>query len=159
MPLIDKQAAADGDEAAMEDAMAAEVDEAADADGKMITEEDGDSVIISTMVSTLLTITEASRGTNVIHWDPKVAPPPVLSMRDRTQERAGRTGGGRDGGGRGRVTFQDGDNERTISTAIVEYDAYAPPATGNWGKSPGSVVSKSCKSSRCRYVLYRVRGK
>jgi hypothetical protein len=42
MPLPDKQAAADWDEAAMEDAMAAEVvDEAADADGRMITRRPG----------------------------------------------------------------------------------------------------------------------
>jgi hypothetical protein len=39
MPLIDRQAAADGDhEATMEDAMAAEVDEVEDADAAMITE-------------------------------------------------------------------------------------------------------------------------
>jgi hypothetical protein len=47
IPWTDKQAAADLDEAAMEDAMAADVDKAADADGRMITEA-GDSVIIST---------------------------------------------------------------------------------------------------------------
>jgi hypothetical protein len=77
MPLIGKQAAANGDEAAaMEEAiMAAEVDEAEDADGKMITEAGGDGVIISTVPPTLLTITEVFRGTNGIHWDPKVAPP------------------------------------------------------------------------------------
>jgi hypothetical protein len=77
MPLIAKQAAADGDEAAiMEDAMGAEVDEVEDADEAMIPA-DGDGVIIS-MVSTLLTRTEASRGTNGIHWDPKVTPPCYL---------------------------------------------------------------------------------
>jgi hypothetical protein len=58
----------------MEDDMAAEVDKVADADGRMITEA-GDGIIIS-MVSILLTLTEASRGTNgILHWDPKVAPP------------------------------------------------------------------------------------
>jgi hypothetical protein len=73
-----KAAGADGDEAAMEDAMAAEVDEAADTHGQ---QNDyggrGDGVIIS-MVSILLTLTEASRGANGIHWDPKVAPPCYL---------------------------------------------------------------------------------
>jgi hypothetical protein len=54
----------------------------------------------------------------------------VLSLREpRTQERGGRTGGGCNGGGRGGVSFQDDDNARNISTAIVEYDADAPPAT------------------------------
>jgi hypothetical protein len=69
MPLIldKKRAVVDGDEAAaMEGAMAAEVDEAVDADDRIITEA-GDGVIIS-MVSILpLTLTEASRGTNGIH--------------------------------------------------------------------------------------------
>jgi hypothetical protein len=47
MPLIVRQAAADGDEAAsMEDAMAAEVDKAEDADKAMITEA-GDGIIIT----------------------------------------------------------------------------------------------------------------
>jgi hypothetical protein len=48
MPLIDRQAAADGDEAAMEDAPVAEVDEVEDADEEILTEV-GDSVIISTV--------------------------------------------------------------------------------------------------------------
>jgi hypothetical protein len=52
--------------------MVAEVDEAEDADDKTITEA-RDGVILST-VSTFLTLTEASRGMNGIHWDPKVAP-------------------------------------------------------------------------------------
>jgi hypothetical protein len=54
----------------------------------------------------------------------------VLStMRDRTQDRGCRNGGGgRDGGGRGRVSFQGGENEHTIM-AIVEYKADVPPAT------------------------------
>jgi hypothetical protein len=85
--LIDKQAAADGDE----DAMAAEVDEAADADGRMITEA-GEGVIIS-LVSILLTLTEASRGANGIHWDPKVAPPCFLcEIELKTEAAATMTG-------------------------------------------------------------------
>jgi hypothetical protein len=86
MPLIDKQAAADGDEAAMEDDMAAEVDEAADANSKMIMEA-GEGIIIS-KVSTLLTLTEASRGTNGIHWDPKDAPPCYLCETELRTEAA-----------------------------------------------------------------------
>jgi hypothetical protein len=62
MPLIDKQAAADGDEAAMEDAsMAAEVDKAEVADGRMITEAE-DGVIIS-MVG--VNITDPNRSSRV----------------------------------------------------------------------------------------------
>jgi hypothetical protein len=48
MPLIDKRAAADGDEAAMEDTLVAEVDVVEDADNKMIMEAGG-GVIISTV--------------------------------------------------------------------------------------------------------------
>jgi hypothetical protein len=32
-------------------------------------------------------------------------------------------GGGHDGGGRDGARVQDGENERNISTALVEYDA------------------------------------
>jgi hypothetical protein len=72
MQLKDRQAAADGDEAAIEDAM--EVDKC-------------------------------------------------------TQERGGRTGGGCNGGGRGQVSFQDDDTERTISMAIIEYYYADAPAS------------------------------
>jgi hypothetical protein len=45
-------------------------------------------------------------------------------MRDRTTHgRGGREGGGRDGGGTDGARFQDSENERNISTALVEYDA------------------------------------
>jgi hypothetical protein len=111
----------------MEDAMAAEVDETADADGRMITEA-GDGVININGVN----ITDPNRSfSRKNKWD-TLGPEgrtTVLSMRDWTQGRGGCNGGGRDGGGRGQVSFQDGENERTISTAIIEYNANAPPAT------------------------------
>jgi hypothetical protein len=46
-----------------------------------------------------------------------------MSMRDRTHGRGGREGGGHDRGGRDGACFQDGENERKISTALVAYDA------------------------------------
>jgi hypothetical protein len=36
-------------------------------------------------------------------------------MRDRTHERSGREGGSRE-----RVSFPEGENERTVSTALVD---------------------------------------
>jgi hypothetical protein len=46
-----------------------------------------------------------------------------MSMRDRTHGRGGREGGGHDRGGRDGARFQDGENERNISMALLEYDA------------------------------------
>jgi hypothetical protein len=49
----------------------------------------------------------------------------VIDMRERNPDTSRRTGGGRDGGGRGRGT----ETDRTIgSTAIIKYDADAQPA-------------------------------
>jgi hypothetical protein len=52
-----------------------------DADGKKMIAEAGDGVLnnnINVVSTLLLTLTEASRGTNGIHWEPKVAPPCYL---------------------------------------------------------------------------------
>jgi hypothetical protein len=96
---IDSQAGvADGDEAAMEDTMAAEVDKVEDADKAMIPAA-GDDVININGVN----ITDPHRSFTRNKWD-TLGPEgctSVLSMRERTQERGGRTSGGCDGGGRG----------------------------------------------------------
>jgi hypothetical protein len=86
-----------------------------------------DSKIISTVSTTLPTrSTEVSPVLNGTPWDPMVGRTTVMSMQDRTHGGSGgHERGGRNGGGRGNVRFQDNVNdERTISsTEIVEYNA------------------------------------
>jgi hypothetical protein len=105
MPSTDKQAEEVGHEAAM----AAEVRHDAE-DCRLMSTEAGDGVVVSTVSAN---ITDPNRSFMRSEWETfgSIGHSAVLSMRDRTHCR----------GGRGGVRFQEGENERTISTAIVEY--------------------------------------